>query len=225
MKKGIILILLLLLFLSSCSLISKSGLAIVPTVDLEKTVHWMVDDAMMAASTQLVYELRKEISSMIPPTPTPTNTYVAPVEFTPTMTSIWQGQHQVTPEIPELTPENCTNRVKFVEDITIPDNSVVAAGKPFTKTWKLQNVGSCVWTDQYSFEFVDGDLMDANKKIPFPKKTNIYPNGTIEISVYMTAPEQSGKYQGNWKIRTPWGTQFGTGENGENPVWVKIVVR
>ena len=76
-----------------------------------------------------------------------------------------------------------------------------------------------------SFEFVDGDLMGANERIAFPRDTMVLPNQTIDISVYMTAPEKSGKYQGNWKIRTPWGSQFGTGDNGENSVWVKIYVR
>ena len=196
-----------------------------PTVDIEKTVHWMVDDAVMAASTQLVYELRKEISTMIPPTLTPTNTYVVPIKSTPTMTSIWQGQHQSQDVLPTGTPENCLNRVKFVEDITIPDGTIVTAGKPFTKTWKLQNVGTCIWNDTYSFDFIDGNQMGANSKIPFPKDSLIYPQDTLEISVYMTAPTERGKYQGNWKITSPYGQQFGTGDNGEKSVWVKIEVR
>ncbi len=225
MKKILILLLILIALLCSCSVITKDGISIMPTVDLEKTLHWMVDDAVMAASTQLVYEMRKEISTLIPPTQTPTSTYVPPVELTATMTSIWQGQHVSEHFEITATPENCITRVKFVEDITIPDNTVVAAGKPFTKTWKLQNTGTCVWTEEYSFEFIDGDLMDANKVIPFPKNKMVLPNETMDISVYMTAPEKSGNYQGNWKIRTPWGSQFGTGENGEDSVWVKIAVR
>ena len=225
MKTRLLTILFLVFLLCSCSALTESGISIIPTVDLEKTVHWMVDDAVMAASTQLVYEMRKEISTLIPPSATPTSTYVPPVECTATMTSIWQGQHKGLDENITVTPENCLNRVKFVEDITIPDDTVVAAGKPFTKTWKLQNTGTCVWTDEYSFDFIDGDLMGANERVPFPKKTIVYPNQTIEISVYMTALEKSGKYQGNWKIRSPWGAQFGTGDNGEKSVWVKVVVR
>ena len=122
-------------------------------------------------------------------------------------------------------PILCIARAKFVEDITIPDETVIAAGKPFTKTWKLQNVGTCIWSDEYSMDFVDGDLMGANAHIQLPKDTMVMPNGTIEVSVYMTAPEKSGRYQGNWKIRTPWGDLFGTGEKGEDSVWVKINVR
>ena len=203
----------------------SSGLLNEPLAIRSDTIFWAVDDAVMAASTQLVYEMRKEINTLIPPTATPTSTYMVPVELTATMTSIWQGNLQNEEPVVTVTPENCINRVKFVEDITIPDDSIVAAGKPFTKTWKLRNVGTCVWTDQYSFDFVDGDLMGANTHIPLPKDTMVLPNGTIDVSVYMTAPEKSGKYQGNWKFQTPWGTLFGTGENGEDSVWLKIIVR
>lgn len=223
-KKTILFMTFLLMILCSCSVIRDRNIPFIPTVDIEKTVHWMVDDAVMAASTQIVYQLRMEISTMIPPTATPTKTYVPPVEFTPTMTSIWQGQHQSEDATPTPQAVNCTNRVKFVEDITIPDGTIVAAGKPFTKTWKLQNVGTCIWNEDYRFEFVDGNLMGANASIPFPNKV-YYPDDTIEISVYMTAPETVGNYQGNWKITAPDGTQFGTGENGEKSVWVKIYVR
>ena len=224
MKKTIAVIF-LCMFLSGCSTLSDRGIVLAPTPDIEKTIYWAVDDAVMAASTQLVYEMRKEISTLIPATSTPTSTYVVPIEQTATMTSIWQGQHKNEEPVITITPENCINRVKFVEDITIPDDSIVAAAKPFTKTWKLRNVGTCVWTDQYSFDFVDGDLMGANTSIPLPKDTMVLPNGTIDVSVYMTAPEKSGRYQGNWKFKTPWGTLFGTGENGEDSVWLKIIVR
>ena len=224
-RKVLAFLVFLVLLLCSCSAIRESGIALVPTADIEKTVHWMVDDAVMAASTQLVYELRKEIRTMIPPTLTPTKTYVVPIESTPTMTSIWQGQHRHVEETPTGTPDNCINRVKFVEDITIPDGTVVEPGKPFTKTWKLQNVGTCIWTEQYQFEFVDGNIMNAKGIVNFPKDSLVRPNDTMLISVYMTAPVERGKYQSNWKIRSPYGQQFGTGENGENPVWVKVEVR
>ena len=167
MKRGFLFIIFAFI-LCSCSALGEGKISFVPTPDIEQTVHWMVDDAMMAVSTQLVYEMRKEISTLIPATATPTSTYVVPVEMTATMTSIWQGQHQLAPEI-TVTPENCITRAKFVEDVTIPDETVIPAGKPFTKTWKLQNVGTCVWTDEYSFDFVDGNLMGANAHIQFPK--------------------------------------------------------
>ena len=67
--------------------------------------------------------------------------------------------------------------------------------------------------------------MGANTSISFPKDVLVNPTETILISVYMTAPTTAGRYQGNWKITAPDGTQFGTGDNGDKSVWVKINVR
>ena len=50
---------------------------IAPTADIEKTVHWMVDDAVMAASTQIMYEVRQEMNTRIPPTSTPSAFHAA----------------------------------------------------------------------------------------------------------------------------------------------------
>lgn len=223
--KKIILLLFLTVFLCSCSVLSQNGIQIGSAPDLESTVHWMVDDAVMAVSTQVVYQMRMEISTMIPATATPTNTYVVPVENTPTMTSIWQGQHRNEEATPTEPPLDCINKVKFVEDITIPDGTYVSAGKPFTKTWRLQNVGSCIWNDGYRFEFIDGNQMGANPSIPFPRDIIVKPNETFEISVYMTAPTTPGRYQGNWKITSPSGEKFGTGDKGDQAVWVKVNVQ
>lgn len=48
--------------------------------------------------------------------------------------------------------------------------------------------------------------------------------GIVDISVDMVAPEQSGSYQGNWKLRTGSGEWFGIGPNGDSPFWVRIQV-
>src|SRR5512141_335890 len=39
----------------------------------------------------------------------------------------------------------CTYRAAFAGDMTIPDNSVIAPGAAFVKTWRLRNDGTCVW--------------------------------------------------------------------------------
>ncbi len=40
------------------------------------------------------------------------------------------------------TPIPC-NWAKFVTDVSIPDNSQISTNDGFTKTWRLQNIGSC----------------------------------------------------------------------------------
>src|SRR5512135_269401 len=46
------------------------------------------------------------------------------------------------------------NNATFVKDVSIPDGTVIARGKSFTKTWSLQNTGTCNWTRNYSLVFV-----------------------------------------------------------------------
>ncbi len=207
---------------------AEQGIVIAPTADIEKTVHWMVDDAVMAASTQIMYEVRQEMNTRIPPTSTPAPIFTPQPSPTPTVTSIWEGQHdygEVEEPTPTMAPMNCSNQVRFVKDVSIPDGTEVAAGKPFTKTWELQNIGTCVWTEGYKFVFVEGDQLGANAEISFPKETAVDSMGKIQISVYMTAPEESGSYRGYWMIEAPNGERFGTGNNGDKAVWVKVEVK
>src|SRR5215211_5720715 len=63
---------------------------------------------------------------------------------------------------------SCRDSAIFVEDVTVPDNTRLTAGEEFTKTWKLQNTGSCTWTD-YTIAFVSGDRMDAPDSVPVPE--------------------------------------------------------
>src|SRR5688572_2187376 len=58
----------------------------------------------------------------------------------------------LNPSDPTPTP-SCRDNAIFVEDVSIPDNTRLEAGEKFTKTWKLQNTGSCTWTG-YTIAFV-----------------------------------------------------------------------
>lgn len=107
-------------------------------------------------------------------------------------------------------------------DVTIPDDTVIAAGQSFVKTWKLVNIGTCTWTTAYSATFFYGDRMNAPEKVPL--KGYVSPSQNVEISIEMVAPQSPGTYQGNWKLANPDGSLFGIGPNGNNPFWVRIVV-
>lgn len=214
----------ILIVLSGCSLIDKQS-TIEPTPDLQETIRWVVDDAVMAASTQIMYEVQQQIATLQPGT-AEVPSEVPPVEAgKATATSIWQGIHDYTGYEITPTPRNCINSVKFVQDITIPDGTVVLRGKPFTKTWRLRNVGTCEWTDQYSLVFSDGDRMSARERITLQQGIVIKPDDTIEISVYMNAPEKPGTYAGYWMIESETGELFGTGDNNDKAIWVKVEVK
>lgn len=107
-------------------------------------------------------------------------------------------------------------------DVTIPDDTRMAPGQTFTKTWRLQNTGTCTWTTDYSIALFSGDAMNAPTSVRLP--TNVAPGQTVDISVDLVAPQTAGTYTGNWKLRNAAGTWFGIGPSGNLPFWVRIVV-
>ena len=127
-----------------------------------------------------------------------------------------------TEEAGEPNDPDCTNKMSFVDE-TIDDGTVIGAGQDFTKSWTLENTGTCRWEkDEYQLVFVGGDRMGAPESSSLPH--NVPPGEEVTISVELTAPNVAGTYRGDFKIEAPNGDQFGLGNNGNNPFWVEIDV-
>jgi len=126
-----------------------------------------------------------------------------------------------SPSAESSTPTTNCNIAKFVKDVNAPDNTEFPPNTTFTKTWRLENAGTCTWTPEYKLVFYQGDKMKAPDFVLLQKE--VQPGETVDISVTMTSPESPGAYKGEWKLRGPDGTIFGTGKNG-NPIWVQILV-
>jgi hypothetical protein len=102
-----------------------------------------------------------------------------------------------------------------VSDVTIPDNTQMAPGKTFTKTWKVKNTGSCAWDAGFKFQNTGGEAMGATA---FTLPAAVASGQTYDISVPMTAPNKTGTLRGNWRMATAAGQVFG------DEVFVVIVV-
>jgi hypothetical protein len=107
-------------------------------------------------------------------------------------------------------------------DVTIPDDTRMLPGQTFTKTWRLQNAGTCTWSTTYSIALFSGEAMGAPASVPMPK--SVGPGESVDISVDLVAPQTPGTYQGNWKLRNASNAWFGIGPGGGSPFWVRIVV-
>jgi hypothetical protein len=167
--------------------------------------------AVMVTVTQPVVE-PTIIATQVPPTPTvslPTATSTPLPSATPTIT-------------PTTNPAACSDKIKFVEDVTIPDKTEMLPAQDFVKTWRLQNTGTCTWTAQYSLVFVNGDQMNGTSPLPLTGSTA--PGSTLDVSVSLKAPGSVGSYQGNWELQNPSGVMFGTGTNASQPFYVLINV-
>ena len=100
----------------------------------------------------------------------------------------------------------CDNSV-FVNDVTIPDGTVLSPGKNFVKTWTLMNSGTCAWATGYKLSFIGGESMGGTS-VPVPQAV---PAGQqTQISVSLTAPTTPGDYTGTWRLQNAASLYFGT---------------
>jgi hypothetical protein len=116
----------------------------------------------------------------------------------------------------------CADRAAFVADVSIPDNTTLQPGEPFTKVWRLANIGTCTWTPNYALAFVGGERMGGPDEVQIGQAVG--PGQSVDLTVDLVAPDQPGGYQGFWKLRSPAGMHFGVGEGGDHSFWVKIEV-
>ncbi len=124
--------------------------------------------------------------------------------------------------IAEVDQAACTRSIGFEEDLTIPDDTVFAPGETFVKSWRLRNTGTCPWIEGYTVVFASGDQMGAPDSQPLPKV--VAPGQTVDISVELTAPEETGTYRGRWQIADADGELFGVGGFVEETFYAQIVV-
>ncbi len=121
-----------------------------------------------------------------------------------------------------LISTGCFDRALFVADVSIPDDTPLAAGQAFTKTWRLRNNGTCGWTADYALVFAGGDGMGGAAATRLGQA--VPPGGEIDLSVGLVAPTGSGAYRGVWMLQNPEGRSFGIGPSGSLPFWVQIQV-
>jgi hypothetical protein len=98
-------------------------------------------------------------------------------------------------------PAACA-QLKWVSDVTIPDNTAMAPGAQFAKTWRVKNTGSCAFTGTLNF-VGKGNQMGGQSPVALPK---IEAGQEADVSVNLTAPTQAGDYYGTWQPRTDDGT-------------------
>ena len=142
-----------------------------------------------------------------PGTPEPEPTPIPSVEEEPNQAPICKGPG--------------ANIATFITDVTIEDGSVLEPGEWFTKTWRIQNVGSCTWTPAYQLAFVSGDRMEGPLLQPLINN-DVPPGASVDISLNLQAPEESGSYRGHWRFRSQAGEPFGLTTGGS--IWIDIEV-
>ncbi len=123
---------------------------------------------------------------------------------------------------PSPAPVTLCDQGAFVKDVTIADGTSLGANASFTKTWRIQNTGSCAWTTSYALVFASGNPMKGPAAVYLPQ--NVAPGQTVDISVNLTSPVSQGTYRGDWMLRNAAGVLFGVGAQAKTSVYVQIKV-
>jgi len=131
-------------------------------------------------------------------TPQPTNTALATVTLQPL--SFATNTQSVS------AIGGCDNSI-YISDVTIPDKTVVTPGQSMTKTWRVQNTGTCAWTTAYKITYVAGNAMGGAATA---LTQAVSPGQSIDISVAMVAPTASGESAGTWRLTNDKAQPFGT---------------
>lgn len=132
-----------------------------------------------------------------------------PVVTTPVIPTATPIRPSATPgaATATLVPTTCTLASTFVSDITIPDNTVIAPGSAFIKTWAIQNSGTCTWGGGYGAVLVGGEAFGAGSPQPIPAAN---PGDVVNISINMIAPSTPGTRSSVWQLQASNGVTFGT---------------
>jgi hypothetical protein len=109
-----------------------------------------------------------------------------------------------------------------VDDVTLPDDTVIAPGEEFVKSWRLRNNGTCPWVDGYKIVAVDEEPLEGDTEMAI--EAPVAPGQTTEVSVTLIAPDESGAYRSNWQMNDADGDLFGVDGFLEDAFWLQILV-
>ena len=196
-KKLFMVVALFALALSSCSGGAATEPPASPTTEAPAT-----DTPLSITEASATLEVTAGITDTAAVTDTPA------IPLTPT----------VDASIP-TNPPDCTNSATFVTDVTIPDNTNIAGGTTFTKTWRIGNNGTCVWGPTYTLSHYSDERLGAPDSVPLGLT---YPGQTLDISVNLVAPNATGTHRGNFVIKNPQGLIMKIADDSR--LWVIINV-
>lgn len=127
----------------------------------------------------------------------------------------WNLQAAVCAYFDFDSPKCTVPKMSFVRDVTIGEGEAVPPNMKFMKIWKIQNPGEESWPIGCSLRFTAGDRLGH--------VDNVYvealgPHEMTDVSVEMVSPQESGIYQGQWRMTTKLGEFFG------EVIWVIVTV-
>ncbi|MHB0987293.1 MAG: NBR1-Ig-like domain-containing protein [Bellilinea sp.] len=88
------------------------------------------------------------------------------------------------------------------------DDTILTAGQDFTLVWTVRNTGTTTWTTDYQLRYylVEQSLRMGAGDLKLSKE--VKPNESIDLSLAMKAPANSGEYTTIWVLTNKEGVNF-----------------
>lgn len=164
-----------------------------------------LDATLAAAQVHAVSTFAAQLTAAAEQNPSPTPT--ATPQPSPTSEATAEVQVTMTLSATGAATMDACNIMIFREDVTVPDGEEIAGGATFTKTWTVENAGTCNWSPAYQLLFSHGDRMDGARTTQIQQ--TILAGDAGNISILLRAPTASGEYTGWWTLASPLGEGFG----------------
>ncbi|KAH8550697.1 hypothetical protein BGW37DRAFT_498061 [Umbelopsis sp. PMI_123] len=107
---------------------------------------------------------------------------------------------------------------RFVDDVNIPDGTIVAAKSRFLKIWNMINEGTQEWPQGTQLVFCGGDSLASSPSTTTFAVPVTKPGKSAYVTADLQAPAKPGRYVSYFRLVTPLGTRFG------HRVWCDILV-
>ncbi len=200
----------------------------------QKLVNFTTDFLSQATVTVPVFVTSTPTSTAtLTSTPTLTPT---PTE-TPTPTPISMIQNSPTFEVVK-TEEllfSLVDEISDINDVTIPDDTVLAPGQIFIKSWRMTNSGADTWLEgtklimEADYEMDTPSVVNAifTRENDWPDFTpggwgtrayNVAPGTEVDLVVMLKAPEEPGSYEIDFRLLNT------NGEVIVTPFWINFKV-
>jgi Ig-like domain-containing protein len=128
-------------------------------------------------------------------------------EALPTASSTRTPAPSDTPAGTAVSPTPSCYKLHYVRDVTVPDYTVMIPGLIFTKTWEVENTGTCAWLPGFEFALIGGNAMGGE---PLTLTETINAGQRIRLSIDMAAPaDGTGIVVGTWRMSDENGIPFG----------------
>ena len=109
---------------------------------------------------------------------------------------------QVTETQLPLTTATCVDNLTYLEDLSLPEGTVVQPGASLDKRWLVKNSGTCNWDERYRLKLVSGAELSASiDQALYPARSG----AKAIIRIVFTAPYTPGTYQNAWQAFDPRG--------------------